>query len=232
MKTLGLIGGMSWESTVPYYVEINRAVKERLGGLHSAQLVLWSLDFHDVARRMRAGEWSAVGETLAGTARALEGAGAELLLLCSNTLHCVAGAVENAVSLPLLHIADPAGAALRSAGCSTVGLLGTRFTMEQAFYRDRLRERHGIEVLTPPEADRALVDRVIFDELCRGELRPESRAEYRRVMTGLVARGAAAILLACTEIALLVRAEDATVPLFDTGQLHARAAAARALEES
>jgi aspartate racemase len=225
MRTLGLLGGMSWESTVPYYRTINEAVRERLGGLHSAQLVLFSVDFEDIERLQRCGDWNTAGQRLAQAARAVEAAGAELLVLCTNTMHKVAPAIEQAVDIPLLHIADPTGDAIRAAGFSTVGLLGTRFTMEQDFYRDRLRERHGIDVLLPSPADRELVHRVIYEELCLGQVRDDSRAAYRRVMADLQRRGAQAIILGCTEITLLVSAQDAQVPLFDTTALHARAAA-------
>jgi aspartate racemase len=225
MKTLGLLGGMSWESTVPYYRTINETVRERLGGLHSATLVLFSVDFEEIERLQRGGDWGTAGQRLGQAARAVEAAGAELLVLCTNTMHKVAPAIEQVVRIPLLHIADPTGAAIRAAGFSTVGLLGTRFTMEQDFYRDRLRECHGIEVLVPPPADRDLVHRVIYEELCLGQVRDESRAVYRQVMADLARRGAQAIILGCTEITLLVSAQDAQVPLFDTTALHARAAA-------
>jgi aspartate racemase len=225
MKTLGLLGGMSWESTVPYYRTINETVRERLGGLHSAQLVLFSVDFEEIERLQRSGDWDTAGQRLAQAARAVEAAGAELLVLCTNTMHKVAPAIEQAVRIPLLHIADPTGAAIRTAGLRTVGLLGTRFTMEQDFYRDRLRERHGIDVLLPPPADRDLVHRVIYEELCLGQVRNGSRAAYRRMMADLARQGAQAIILGCTEITLLVSARDAQVPLFDTTALHARAAA-------
>jgi aspartate racemase len=225
MKTLGLLGGMSWESTVPYYRTINEAVRERLGGLHSAQLVLFSVDFEEIERLQRSGDWDTAGQRLAQAARAVEAAGAELLVLCTNTMHKVAPAIEQAVRIPLLHIADPTGDAVRAAGFSTVGLLGTRFTMEQDFYRNRLRERHGIDVLLPSPADRELVHRVIYEELCLGQVRDDSRAAYRRVMADLARGGAQAIILGCTEITLLVSAQDAQVPLFDTTALHARAAA-------
>lgn len=225
MKTLGLLGGMSWESTVPYYRTINETVRERLGGLHSAQLVLFSVDFEAIERLQRSGDWDTAGQRLAQTARAVEAAGAELLVLCTNTMHKVAPAIERAVRIPLLHIADPTGAAIRAAGFGTVGLLGTRFTMEEDFYRDRLRERHGVEALVPPPADRDLVHRVIYEELCLGQVRNDSRAAYRRVMADLAHQGAQAIILGCTEITLLVSALDAQVPLFDTTALHARAAA-------
>ena len=229
MKTIGLLGGMSWESTLPYYRLINQAVQERLGGLHSARIVLYSFDFDDVERLQRAGDWDAAGTLLADAARRLVAAGAELLVLCTNTMHRVAPALEAAVAVPLLHIADPTAEAIRRAGLATVGLIGTRFTMEQAFYRDRLRG-HGLEVLTPPPADRELVHRVVYEELCRGRVLDASRADYRRVMADLVARGAQAVILGCTEISLLVGPQDASVPLFDTTRLHALSAAGRALE--
>src|SRR5579859_5861455 len=229
MKTIGLIGGMSWESTVPYYREINETVKERLGGLHSAKAIVYSVDFHDIERLQRAGDWQSAGEALAHAARSLESAGADVLVLCTNTMHKVASIIETAVRIPLIHIADPAGAEIKRAGLSTVGLLGTRFTMEQDFYRDRLRERHGLRVLIPSMEDREIIHRVIFEELCLGRVIPESRAEYRRVMADLVAQGAEGILLGCTEISLLVGQRDSAVPMFDTTSLHARSAAEYAL---
>ncbi len=229
MKTIGLIGGMSWESTLGYYRLVNEAVKRRLGGLHSARLVLYSVDFHDIERLQRTGDWDAAGITLADAGRALERAGAEVLLLCTNTMHKVAPAIEAAVAIPLLHIADPTATAIKAAGVARVGLLGTRFTMEQAFYRDRLRDR-GLDVLVPDETARERVHRVIYDELCLGVVRDESRAAYRDIMRELVARGAEAIILGCTEISLLVGADDAAVPLFDTTALHAEAAVDAALD--
>jgi len=229
MKTIGLIGGMSWESTVPYYRLINETVAARLGGLHSARLVLYSVDFHDIERLQHAGDWVAAGELLAQAARSLQAAGADVLVLCTNTMHKVAAQIEAAVSIPLFHIADPTATEIRAAGLTCVGLLGTRFTMEQGFYRDRLTERHGLQVLVPEAGDREIVHRVIYEELCLGKIVPASRAEYRRVMAGLVERGAEAIILGCTEICLLVDASDATVPLFDTTGIHARKAAEWAL---
>ena len=229
MKTIGLLGGMSWESTLPYYRHINEAVRERLGGLHSARLVLYSLDFHEIEALQRQGDWAAAGTLLADAARRLESAGANFLLLCTNTMHKVADAIEAASALPLLHIADPTAAAIQAAGLQRVGLLGTRFTMEQPFYRERLEDRHGIQVLVPDEPDRAEVHRVIYEELCRGVVSEASRQAYRQVISRLVARGAQAVILGCTEIGLLVRADDAEVPLFDTCVLHAQAAAERAL---
>lgn len=229
MRTIGLLGGMSWESTVPYYRQINEAVKQRLGGLHSARLVLVSVDFHDIERLQQAGDWVAAGELLATAARSVEAAGADFLVLCTNTMHKVAPAIEAAVAIPLLHIADPTAAQIKAAGLRRVGLLGTRFTMEQDFYLGRLREQHGIEVLVPDLIDRADVHHIIYDELCLGLISAASRARYREVMAGLVARGAEAIILGCTEISLLVDASDAGVPLFDTTRLHALHAAERAL---
>jgi aspartate racemase len=231
MKTIGLIGGMSWESTALYYRQINEAVKELLGGLHSARLVLYSVDFHDVERLQQAGDWDGAGALMAAAARSLESAGADFLVLCTNTMHKVAPAIEAAVGIPLFHIADPTAVAIKRAGYATVGLLGTRFTMEQDFYRERLRERHGIVVVTPGPEDRDLVHRVIYEELCLGRIVPESRAQYRRIMTGLAEQGAQAIILGCTEITLLVDQRDAALPLFDTTSIHARSAAEWALSE-
>jgi aspartate racemase len=229
LKTIGLIGGMSWESTIPYYRQINETIKERLGGLHSARIILYSVDFHDVERLQHAGNWQAAGELLADAAGALESAGAHFLVLCTNTMHKVAPAIEAAVGIPLFHIADPTAIAIKDAGYAKVGLLGTRFTMEQDFYRDRLRERHGLQVLIPPQEDRDIVHRIIYDELCLGRIMPDSRAEYRRIIAGLVSQGAEAVILGCTEISLLVGQQDAQVPLFDTTAIHAREAAEHAL---
>ncbi|PPJ43858.1 MULTISPECIES: aspartate/glutamate racemase family protein [unclassified Pseudoxanthomonas] len=231
MKTIGLIGGMSWESTVPYYRLVNEGIKARLGGLHSAQVVLYSVDFHEIERLQREGDWHTAGELLADAARRVQAAGADLLVLCTNTMHKVAPQMEAAVSIPLLHIADATGAAITTAGHRTVGLLGTRFTMEQDFYRERLREVHGLQVIVPDADDRGLVHDVIYDELCRGVVRDSSREAYRRIMDDLVASGADAIILGCTEIGLLVGAQDASVPLFDTTALHANAAVDAALAD-
>lgn len=230
MKTIGLIGGMSWESTVPYYRQINEMIKARLGGLHSARLVLYSVDFHDIEVLQRAGDWEGAGQILVDAARSLEAAGADFLVVCTNTMHKVAPAIEASVSIPLLHIADATAAEIVAAGHSVVGLLGTRFTMEQPFYRDRLSARHGLAVVVPDTEDRATVHRIIYDELCLGLIRPESRLEYRRIMRALSDQGAQAIILGCTEITLLVGQEDSALPLFDTTAIHARAAARKALE--
>lgn len=231
MKVIGMLGGMSWESTVPYYRTVNETVKARLGGLHSARLLLYSVDFHDIERLQQAGDWTAAGARLADAARALERGGAEFLVLCTNTMHKVAPAIEAAVGIPLLHIADATADAIRAGGVSRVGLLGTRFTMEDGFYRDRLQERHGLDVLVPGPADRAEVHRVIYEELCLGDTRTASRDAYRRVIAGLVREGAEGVILGCTEIGLLVGADDSPVPLFDTAAIHARRAAEIALDE-
>lgn len=228
MKLIGLLGGMSFESTLPYYREINQRMARRLGGLHSARLLLYSVDFHDIAAMQREGRWDDAGAELARCARLLQDAGAQGLVLCTNTMHKVAPAIEAAVSIPLLHIADATARAIRAAGLSRVGLLGTRFTMEQDFYHARLAA-HGIETLVPPAPQRDDVHRVIYEELCQGRIEPASRERYRRIMAELVAAGAQGLVLGCTEIGLLVGAGDATVPLFDTTALHAEAAVEFAL---
>ncbi len=232
MKTLGLIGGMSWESTVPYYQLINQTVKARLGGLHSARIILYSVDFAEVEHLQASGRWDAAGALLAEVARKLEAAGADALLLCTNTMHKVAGAITAAVNIPLLHIADPTAQAIQEAGYTTVGLLGTRFTMEQDFYRSRLETLHGLTVLTPPAPERAQVHQIIYDELCLGDIKNASRQAYLRIIARLQAQGAQAIILGCTEIALLVQPQDCSVPLFDTTTLHARNAALWAMTAS
>jgi len=229
MKTIGLIGGMSWESTVPYYRIINETVRSLRGGLHSAKIVLVSVDFDEVERLQRAGDWEAAGVLLADCARRLERAGADFIVLCTNTMHKVGPAIEAAVSIPLFHIADPTAGAIRAAGVGTVGLLGTRFTMEQDFYRARLEHQHGLRVVVPGEDDRALVHRVIYEELCQGRVLDASREAYRAVIRRLVDAGAEAVILGCTEIALLVGPADSPVPVFDTTQLHATKAAEYAL---
>jgi aspartate racemase len=229
MKIVGLIGGMSWESTIPYYRQINELIKERLGGLHSAKIILYSVDFHDIERLQHAGDWETAGQLLGDAARCLEGAGADFLVLCTNTMHKVAAAIEAAVHIPLLHIADPTAAEIKAAGFSTVGLLGTRFTMEESFYKDRLEERYGLRIMTPMSDDRQIIHRIIFEELCLGRTLDESRNEFRRVIRSLVHRGAEAVILGCTEISLLVDPHDSAVPLFDTTRIHARKAAEWAL---
>ena len=229
MKIIGLIGGMSWQSTVPYYRQINELVKQRLGGLHSARIVLYSVDFHEIERLQHAGDWDRAGEILAAAATALEAAGAEFIVLCTNTMHKVAAAIESAVSIPLLHIADATAARITQAGLRTVGLIATAFTMEQDFYRDRLLARHGITIVVPNQTDRAFVHRVIYDELCLGVIRDESRDRFSRIVADLARSGAAGIIFGCTEIGLLLSAADSSVPVFDTSAIHAAAAVEFAL---
>ena len=224
MRTIGLIGGMSWESSAEYYRLINEGVKARLGGLHSARSVLLTVDFAEVEAMQQVGRWDEAGLLLAEAARSLERAGADCLVLCTNTMHKVADAITGAVRIPFIHIADATAAAIRAGGLQRVGLLGTRFTMEEAFYTGRLVARHDLEVLVPEADDRAVVNQVIYEELCLGAVRAESRAQYRAIMARLAARGAEGIILGCTEITLLVSAEDSAVPLFDTTRLHALAA--------
>ena len=229
MKTMGLIGGMSWQSTLPYYREINERVAQRLGGLHSARLLLYSVDFHDIERLQHAGEWQQAGVMLSAAARSLETGGAEFLVLCTNTMHKVAAQIEAAVTVPLLHIADATAARIRAAGLDRVGLLATGFTMEQDFYCGRLRERHGIDVIVPDAGERERVHRVIYDELCLGVIRDDSREAYRRIIDRLVQRGAQGIIFGCTEVGLLVSAADSPVAVFDTTAIHAESAVDYAL---
>jgi aspartate racemase len=229
VKTIGLIGGMSWESTVPYYQTINRVIGQRLGGLHSAKVVLYSVDFDEIEQLQHAGRWEESGAILADAARAVRRAGADVIVLCTNTMHKVAPHVEAAVDVPLLHIADATAARVKAAGLGRVGLLGTRFTMEEDFYRGRLERRHGLAVLTPPADQRALVHGVIYGELCLGRVRGESRQAFQQIVGDLAARGAQGVILGCTEIGLLLRHGDAQVPLFDTAAIHAEAAAEYAL---
>lgn len=232
LKTLGLIGGMSWESTVPYYREINETVKAQLGGLHSARMILYSVDFAEVEHFQATGQWQTAGALLADIAKRLERAGADALVLCTNTMHKVAEAITEAVDIPLLHIADPTALAIQHAGYTTVGLLGTRFTMAQDFYRSRLEKDHGLTVLVPPAADREVVHQIIYQELCLGQVHDASRQAYLRVIADLGARGAQAIILGCTEITMLIQPEDCPLPLFDTTALHARSAAHWAMSAS
>ncbi|WP_431296290.1 aspartate/glutamate racemase family protein [Rahnella sp. PAMC 25559] len=231
MKTLGLIGGMSWESTVPYYRMINEHVKQQLGGLHSAKLFLYSVDFYEIEKLQMAGDWQQAGEILGNAARSLARAGAEVIVVCTNTMHKVAGDIERIGGLPLLHIADATAEKIKGQGLRKIGLLGTRFTMEQDFYRGRLQEKHQIDVVTPDDADRAIVHRIIYEELCLGIIKEDSREEYRRIIGKLEQQGVEGIILGCTEITLLVGAEDARVAVFDTTAIHALAAAEFALTQ-
>jgi aspartate racemase len=230
MQTIGLLGGMSWESTQDYYRRINRGVQQALGGLHSAQLLLYSVDFAPIEAAQVAGDWAGAGRQLAQAAACVQAGGADFLLLCTNTMHCVTDAIEAAIDIPLLHIADATGEALVAAGVRRVGLLGTAFTMEQRFYRGRLQDRYGLDVLVPGERQRAEVHRIIYEELCLGRIEAGSRAAYLRAIDELAAAGAEAVILGCTEIGLLVSQDDTAVPLFDTTAIHAECAVRRALQ--
>ncbi|WP_037627831.1 aspartate/glutamate racemase family protein [Streptomyces aureus] len=228
MKTIGLIGGMSWESTAEYYRLLNEFTRDRLGGLHSARCVIYSVDFAEIEQLQVQGRWAEAGEILAAAARSLEAAGADMVLICTNTMHKVADVVGAAVSIPLLHLADATADAVRASGLRRVGLLGTAFTMEQDFYRGRL-EAAGLDVRIPDADGRALVHQVIYEELCLGVVREESRTAYRKVIEDLVAAGADGIILGCTEIELLIGPGDSPVPVFPTARLHAEAAVAASL---
>ncbi|MEV6582619.1 aspartate/glutamate racemase family protein [Streptomyces sp. NPDC051582] len=228
MKMIGLLGGMSWESTAEYYRLLNELTRDRLGGLHSARCVLYSVDFAEIERLQAEGLWAEAGEVLTEAAQRLEAAGADLVLICTNTMHKVADRVQAGLSVPLLHLADATADAVKTAGLTRVGLLGTAFTMEQEFYRGRLAAS-GLEVCVPDTAGRALVHRVIYEELCRGIVLDGSRAAYRQVIAELVADGAQGIILGCTEIELLVGAGDSPVPVFPTARIHAEAAVEAAL---
>lgn len=229
MKTIGLIGGMSWESSSEYYRIINEEIKQRLGGLHSAKCVLYSVDFEEIEVCQRNGEWEKAAQILTGAALNLEAAGADFIVICTNTMHKVANEIQAGIKIPLLHIADITAQQVLFKGIKTIGLLGTRYTMEQDFYKSRL-EAQGIKVLVPKETDRVIVNTVIYNELCLGQIIDESRGKYKRIIEDLINQGADGIILGCTEIGLLVRPEDSTVPLFDTTLLHAIGAVSFALE--
>ncbi|MCD1643745.1 aspartate/glutamate racemase family protein [Aurantimonas coralicida] len=231
MRTIGLIGGMSWESSVEYYRILNQGVRDRLGPTASARCLLWSFDFSEIEALQHRGDWDELTARLVEAARKLETAGADILLICTNTMHRMAPAIEAAVQVPLLHIADPTAERIKAAGLQKVGLLGTAFTMEQDFYKGRLAERHGLDVLVPNAEDRATIHRVIYEELVAGQIVDTSRDAYRAVIARLVNAGAQSVILGCTEIMLLVRPEDSTVPLFDTTALHAHAAIEMALAD-
>ena len=230
MKTIGLLGGMSWKSTADYYRLINQDVRESLGGFHSAKLILHSVDFAPIEKMQNEGDWAGMAKELSSAALGLQGAGADFLLICTNTMHKLADNIEEGVDIPLLHIADATAKALLNKNISTVGLLGTAFTMEQDFYKGRLTDKFGLEVITPNSQDRAIVHNIIYQELCQGEIRPDSKQQYLRIIDWLAAQGAEAIILGCTEIGLLVQQEDTQVKLFDTTAIHAQQAVALALE--
>jgi aspartate racemase len=229
LPVIGLIGGLSFESSAEYYRLINEGVRSRLGGLRSARCLMWSFDFGEIEALQQAGDWDNATASMIEAAQRLESGGADFFLICSNTMHRMADAVAAAVKMPLIHIVDPTGERIAASGIKRVGLLGTAYTMEQDFYKGRLAQKFGVDVLIPDADDRALVHRVIYDELVQGKIEAVSRRAYRDVIARLVARGAQGVILGCTEIMLLVRQEDSAVPLFDTTRLHVEAAIARAL---
>src|SRR5215471_16412722 len=229
MKNIGLIGGMSWESSAEYYRLINQETKRRLGGQHNAPSILVTVDFADVERLQHAGQWDELGAMLADRALQLERAGATFVVLCTNTMHKLADCITSSVGIPLLHIADAVGQAIQNSGQRRVGLLGTRFTMEQTFYSDRLRQHFGIETIVPPEAGRHIVHDVIYDELCHGVIREESRAAFKTVIAGLAEQCAESVILGCTEIGLLISQPDSSLPVHDSTRIHAAAAVEFAL---
>lgn len=229
MKTIGLLGGMSWESTVDYYRLINQGVKEALGGLHSAKIVLYSVDFDAVEKMQSAGDWAGAADLLADAAKNIQAAGADFILICTNTMHKVAPQVETAIDIPLLHIADATAKVLEHKNIGIVGLLGTAFTMEQDFYKGRLVEQFGLSVLTPNVSDREIVHRVIYEELCLGCQQPGSKSEYLRIVDELASQGAQAVILGCTEIGMLIKQSDTNIMLLDTTAIHAQKAVEYAL---
>jgi aspartate racemase len=228
-KTIGLIGGMSWESSAEYYRIVNREMQKRLGGVHSARSLMWSVDFGRIERLQHSGDWDRLADEMKDAAIRLERGGADFIVLCTNTMHRLADAIVSAVEIPLLHIADPTAQRIKAAGFGRIGLLGTAFTMEQDFYKGRLRDHDGLDVIIPETEDRRVVHEIIYRELVVGEIRPESREAYRGIMARLVERGAQAIILGCTEIMLLLSDEDSAVPLYDTTTIHAIAAVDHAL---
>ena len=230
MKTIGMIGGMSWESSLEYYRIINEAVKEQLGDLHSAKSLMYSVDFAEIEVLQREGRWQEATQAMIDDARAVESGGADFLIICTNTMHKMADDVQRSIAIPLLHIADATAEAIQARGLQRVGLLGTRFTMEQDFYRGRLVEKYGLDVLVPESADREIVHRVIYDELVLGKIESDSKAEYLRIIAALAQAGAEGIILGCTEIGLLVSQADCSLPLFDTTRIHALAAVECALQ--
>ncbi|WP_404460767.1 aspartate/glutamate racemase family protein [Sutcliffiella horikoshii] len=229
MKVIGLIGGMSWESSVEYYRIINQEVKRRLGGLHSAKCLLYSVDFHEIERYQSEGDWEKAGEVLGDAACSLEMGGADFIVICTNTMHKVVNEIQSKITIPLLHIADATAAQIKEKGINSVGLLGTRYTMEQDFYKSRL-EMNGIKVIVPNEQEREIINKVIYEELCLGKIQEKSRDYYKKVIHGLIESGAKGIILGCTEIGLLVKPEDSDVPLFDTAYIHALEAVNMSLE--
>jgi aspartate racemase len=229
MKTIGLIGGMSWESSIEYYRIINETVHARLGGVHSAKSLMYSFDFAEIESLQHEGDWNQLTREMVNAAQTLERGGADLLIICTNTMHRMADEVQAAIDIPLLHIADAAAQAVKAQHINTVGLLGTRFTMEGDFYRLRLEEKHGLNILIPPEAARGTVHHIIYDELVKGEIRDSSRDAYLQIIEKLQTNGAQGVILGCTEIPLLIKQSDVAIPIFDTTTIHAQAAVEMAL---
>jgi len=229
MKTIGLLGGMSWESSLEYYRTINRLIKERLGGLHSAKCLMYSVDFQEIETLQHQGLWDEAGKLLGEAARNIQKGGADFLLICTNTMHKVAPVVQQQIDIPLLHIADPTAKSVLSRGIRKIGLLGTRFTMQEDFYKGKLIHDHGLDVLTPNDADMDMIHQVIFEELCLGLIKDVSKEKYNAVIKRLESAGAEGVILGCTEIGLLVNDQDSPIPLFDTTVIHAEAAVAYAL---
>jgi len=230
MKTIGLIGGMSWESSAEYYRIMNQTVQERLGGLHSAQCMLYSFDFQEIEQLQHRGAWEKLTELMIRAAQSLEGAGAELLIICANTMHKMAEEVQSSVRIPLVHIADATAKAIIERGLDKVALLGTRFTMEEDFYKERLQEKHKLEIIIPSERDREVIDKVIYTELCRGIMQQSSKEQFKAIIEKLASNRAQGVILGCTEIPLLISQQDAEIPLFDTTKIHAQAAVEMALQ--
>jgi aspartate racemase len=229
MKTIGLIGGMSWESSIEYYRIINETVRARLGGLHSAKSVMYSVDFAEIETLQQQGKWDEATNLMIAAAQRVENGGADFVIICTNTMHKMADEIQKHIQIPLLHIADATAEKIKAQGLKRIGLLGTRFTMEEDFYKGRLSEKQGLEVIIPTEKERDIVHRVIFDELCLGEIRQSSREQYVSIMDHLARDGAEGIILGCTEISLLIQEEDSQIPLFDTTKIHAVAAVEYAL---
>ena len=230
MKVIGLIGGMSWESTAEYYRIINQSVKERLGGLHSARILLYSVDFSEIASLQTEGRWAEATEFMCDAAQRLERGGADCVLICTNTMHKMAAEVQGCITIPLLHIADTTALEIKKRGIKRIGLLGTKYTMEEDFYKGRLVDDYDLDVFTPPEDDRTIVNRVIYEELCLGKVVGESRDQFQQIIHDLGTRGVEGVILGCTEISLLINQEDSPLPIFDTTAIHAKAAVSFALE--
>jgi len=231
MKTIGMIGGMSWESSIEYYRIVNQAVREKLGGLHSAKSIMYSVEFAEIEELQHQNQWDKLADIMVEAGRSLEKGGANFVIICTNTMHKLYDEVQQAIKIPMLNIADATAEKIKSEGLNRIALLGTRFTMEEDFYKGRLIQKYGLDVITPEAQDRKIVDDIIYKELCLGKINDDSRHAYQDIIQGLITSGAEGIILGCTEIGLLVKQEDSSVPLFDTAQIHAEAAVVFALEE-